>query len=104
MKNVRVINLSEVQQAQLKAIFEAGQAGQVQPGGFFDEVDKQEEVWKLVRIADDYGLIEEAARVKRMPVSEFIAFAAAEYADFFMNAYEAAVEDVAEKIKVGRYE
>lgn len=101
MKNVRVINLSEVQQAQLKAIFEAGQA---QPGGFFDEVDKQEEVWKLVRIADDYGLIEEAARVKRMPVSEFIAFAAAEYADFFMNAYEAAVEDVAEKIKVGRYE
>ena len=78
MKNVRVINLSEVQQAQLKAIFEAGQ---VQPGGFFDEVDKQEEVWKLVRIADDYGLIEEAARVKRMPVSEFIAFAAAEYAD-----------------------
>ena len=101
MKNVRVINLSEVQQAQLKAIFEAGQ---VQPGGFFDEVDKQEEVWKLVRIADDYGLIEEAARVKHMPVSEFIAFAAAEYADFFMNAYEAAVEDVAEKIKVGRYE
>ncbi|WP_295697314.1 hypothetical protein [uncultured Neisseria sp.] len=101
MKNVRVINLSEVQQAQLKAIFEAGQA---QPGGFFDEVDEQEEVWKLVRIADDYGLIEEAARVKRMPVSEFIAFAAAEYADFFMNAYEAAVEDVAEKIKVGRYE
>nr|WP_315115090.1 hypothetical protein [uncultured Neisseria sp.] len=101
MKNVRVINLSEVQQAQLKAIFEAGQ---VQPGGFFDEVDKQEEVWKLVRIADDYGLIEEAARVKRMPVSEFIAFAAAEYADFFMNAYEAAVEDVAEKIKVGKYE
>lgn len=101
MKNVRVINLSEVQQAQLKAIFEAGQA---QPGGFFDEVDEQEEVWKLVRIADDYGLIEEAARVKRMPVSEFIAFAAAEYADFFMNAYEAAVEDVAEKIKVGKYE
>ena len=101
MKNVRVINLSEVQQAQLKAIFEAGQ---VQPGGFFDEVDKQEEVWKLVRIADDYGLIEEAARVKRMPVSEFIAFAAAEYADFFMNAYEAAVEDVAEKIKGGKYE
>lgn len=101
MKNVRVINLSEVQQAQLKAIFEAGQA---QPGGFFDEVDEQEEVWKLVRIADDYGLIEEAARVKRMPVSEFIAFAAAEYADLFMNAYEAAVEDVAEKIKVGRYE
>ena len=101
MKNVRVINLSEVQQAQLKAIFEAGQA---QPGGFFDEVDEQEEVWKLVRIADDYGLIEEAARVKRMPVSEFIAFAAAEYADFFMNAYEAAGEDVAEKIKVGRYE
>lgn len=101
MKNVRVINLSEVQQAQLKAIFEAGQA---QPGGFFDEVDEQEEGWKLVRIADDYGLIEEAARVKRMPVSEFIAFAAAEYADFFMNAYEAAVEDVAEKIKVGRYE
>ena len=101
MKNVRVINLSEVQQAQLKAIFEAGQA---QPGGFFDEVDEQEEVWKLVRIADDYGLIEEAARVKRMPVSEFIAFAAAEYADFFMNAYEAAVEDVADKIKVGRYE
>lgn len=101
MKNVRVINLSEVQQAQLKAIFEAGQA---QPGGFFDEVDEQEEVWKLVRIADDYGLIEEAARVKRMPVSEFIAFAAAEYADFFMNAYEAAVEDVAEKIKVGGYE
>lgn len=101
MKNVRVINLSEVQQAQLKAIFEAGQ---VQPGGFFDEVDEQEEVWKLVRIADDYGLIEEAARVKRMPVSEFIAFAAAEYADFFMNAYEAAVEDVAEKIKVGGYE
>lgn len=101
MKNVRVINLSEVQQAQLKAIFEAGQS---QPGGFFDEVDEQEEVWKLVRIADDYGLIEEAARVKRMPVSEFIAFAAAEYADFFMNAYEAAVEDVAEKIKVGRYE
>ena len=101
MKNVRVINLSEVQQAQLTAIFEAGQA---QPGGFFDEVDEREEVWKLVRIADDYGLIEEAARVKRMPVSEFIAFAAAEYADFFMNAYEAAVEDVAEKIKVGRYE
>lgn len=101
MKNVRVINLSEVQQAQLKAIFEAGQA---QPSGFFDEVDEQEEVWKLVRIAEDYGLIEEAARVKRMPVSEFIAFAAAEYADFFMNAYEAAVEDVAEKIKVGRYE
>ena len=101
MKNVRVINLSEVQQAQLKAIFEAGQA---QPGGFFDEVDEQEEVWKLVRIADDYGLIEEAARVKRMPVSEFIAFAAAEYADLFMNAYEAAVEDVAEKIKVGGYE
>ena len=101
MKNVRVINLSEVQQAQLKAIFEAGQ---VQQGGFFDEADEQEEVWKLVRIADDYGLIEEAARVKRMPVSEFIAFAAAEYADFFMNAYEAAVEDVAEKIKVGRYE
>lgn len=101
MKSVRVINLSEVQQAQLKAIFEAGQA---QPGGFFNEVDEQEEVWKLVRIADDYGLIEEAARVKRMPVSEFIAFAAAEYADFFMNAYEAAVEDVAEKIKVGKYE
>lgn len=101
MKNVRVINLSEVQQAQLKAIFEAGQA---HPSGFFDEVDEQEEVWKLVRIADDYGLIEEAARVKRMPVSEFIAFAAAEYADFFMNAYEAAVEDVAEKIKVGKYE
>ena len=101
MKNVRVINLSEVQQAQLKAIFEAGQA---QPGGFFDEVDEQEEVWKLVRIADDYGLIEEAALVKRMPVSELIAFSAAEYADFFMNAYEAAVEDVAEKIKVGRYE
>ena len=101
MKNVRVINLSEVQQAQLKAIFEAGQA---QPGGFFDEVDEQEEVWKLVRIAEDYGLIEEAARVKRMPVSEFIAFAAAEYADLFMNAYEAAVEDVAEKIKVGGYE
>lgn len=101
MKNVRVINLSEVQQAQLKAIFETGQA---QPGGFFDKVDEQEEVWKLVRIADDYGLIEEAARVKRMPVSEFIAFAAAEYADFFMNAYEAAVEDVAEKIKVGKYE
>lgn len=100
-KSVRVINLSDVQQAQLKAIFEAGQA---QPGGFFDEVDEQEEVWKLVRIADDYGLIEEAARVKRMPVSEFIAFAAAEYADFFMNAYEAAVEDVAEKIKVGKYE
>lgn len=101
MKSVRVINLSEIQQAQLKAIFEAGQ---VQQGGFFDEVDEQEEVWKLVRIAEDYGLIEEAARVKRMPVSEFIAFAAAEYADFFMNAYEAAVEDVAEKIKVGRYE
>ena len=101
MKNVRVINLSEVQQAQLKAIFEAGQA---QPGGFFDEVDEQGEGWKLVRIAEDYGLIEEAARVKRMPVSEFIAFAAAEYADLFMNAYEAAVEDVAEKIKVGRYE
>lgn len=100
-KSVRVINLSDVQQAQLKAIFEAGQA---QPGGFFDEVDEQEEVWKLVRIADDYGLIEEAARVKRMPVSEFIAFAVAEYADFFMNAYEAAVEDVAEKIKVGKYE
>lgn len=101
MKNVRVINLSEVQQAQLKAIFEAGQA---QSSGFFDEVGEQEEVWKLVRIADDYGLIEEAARVKRMPVPEFIAFAAAEYADFFMNAYEAAVEDVAEKIKVGGYE
>lgn len=101
MKSVRVINLSEVQQAQLKAIFEAGQA---QPSGFFDEVDEQEEVWKLVRIAEDYGLIEEAARVKRMPVPEFIAFAAAEYADFFMNAYEAAVEDVAEKIKVGGYE
>ena len=31
-KSVRVINLSDVQQAQLKAIFEAGQA---QPGGFF---------------------------------------------------------------------
>ena len=41
MKNVRVINLSEVQQAQLKAIFEAGQA---QPGGFFDEADEQVEV------------------------------------------------------------
>ena len=54
-------------------------------------------MWKLVRIAEDYGLIEEAARVKRMPVPEFIAFAAAEYADFFMNAYEAAFEDVAEK-------
>lgn len=71
---------------------------------FADDGAEPAEVWKVVRFDEDYDLIEEAARAKRMPVAQFVAFAAAEYADMYLNAYEAAMRDVAEQIRAGRYE
>ncbi|WP_373747208.1 hypothetical protein [Neisseria dentiae] len=62
------------------------------------------EVWQLVKFHHDYDLVEEAARASRMAVPEFIAYAAAEYADLYLKAYEAALEDVAAQIRAGCYE
>ncbi|MRN37224.1 hypothetical protein CRG49_008695 [Neisseria sp. N95_16] len=95
---VKAVKLTD---EQLKAIWSAGDLS------VLDEVfgaQEPEAVYEKVRFEEDYDLVAEAARAKGMPVSEFIAFAAAEYADLYLNAYDAACQDLAEKIKVGRHE
>lgn len=94
--SVKAIKLSDEQAAQLKALVGAFDSE-------FEDGAEPQEVWKVVRIAEDYDLIEEAARVKKMSVPEFIAFGAAEYADLYLNAYEAAMQDLAEQIKAGHH-
>ncbi|PJO77120.1 hypothetical protein GJV52_00895 [Neisseria brasiliensis] len=90
---VKAVKLTD---EQLKAIWSAGDLS------VLDEVFGAQEPEAVYE--EDYDLVAEAARAKGMPVKEFIAFAAAEYADLYLNAYDAACQDLAEKIKVGRHE